>query len=49
MDNINKLGTEQRNNKTKDLDILSTIDILKIMNEEDLNVVNAVNKSLPQI
>lgn len=49
MDNINKLGTEQRNDKTKDLDILSTIDILKIMNEEDLNVVNAVNKALPQI
>lgn len=49
MDNINKLGTEQRNDKTKDLDILSTMDILKIMNEEDLNVVNAVNKALPQI
>lgn len=49
MDNINNLGTEQRNVRTKDLDILSTMDILKIMNEEDLNVVDAVKKALPQI
>ena len=49
MDNINKLGTEQRNDKTKDLDILSTMDIITIMNEEDLNVVSAVKKALPQI
>ena len=49
MDNINNLGTEQRNVRTKDLDILSTMDILKIMNEEDLNVVDAVKKALPRI
>lgn len=49
MDNINNLGTEQRNVRTKNLDILSTMDILKIMNEEDLNVVDAVKKALPQI
>ncbi len=49
MDNINNLGTEQRNEKTKDLDLLSTMQILEIMNEEDLNVVAGVKKALPQI
>ena len=33
MVDIKNLGTEQRNEKTKDLDLLSTMDILKIMNE----------------
>ena len=37
MTDIKNIGTEQRNEKTKDLDLLSTMDILKIMNEEDLN------------
>ncbi|WP_294562535.1 N-acetylmuramic acid 6-phosphate etherase [uncultured Traorella sp.] len=46
---IKNLGTEQRNEKTKDLDTLSTMDIIKIMNEEDLNVVAGVKKALPQI
>lgn len=49
MTNIKNFGTEQRNEKTKDLDLLSTMDILKIMNEEDLNVVAGVKKALPQI
>ena len=49
MVDIKNLGTEQRNEKTKDLDLLSTMDILKIMNEEDLNVVAGVKKALPQI
>ena len=31
MVDIKNLGTEQRNEKTKDLDLLSTMDILKIM------------------
>ena len=47
--NIKNLGTEQRNEKTKDLDLLSTMQILEIMNEEDLNVVAGVKKALPQI
>lgn len=46
---IKNLGTEQRNEKTKDLDILSTLQILEIMNEEDLNVVKGVKEALPQI
>lgn len=47
--NIKNLGTEQRNEKTKDLDLLSTMEIIKIMNEEDLNVVKGIKESLPQI
>ena len=46
---INNLKTEKTNPKTKDLDLLSTSEILSIMNEEDLNVVAAVKKALPQI
>lgn len=49
MVNINHLGTEQRNEKTKDLDLLSTMEIIQIMNEEDLNVVAGVKQALPQI
>lgn len=46
---IRNLGTEQRNEKTKDLDLLSTMQILEIMNEEDQNVTAGVKKALPQI
>lgn len=46
---INNLSTEQRNQKTKDLDLLETSEIIKIMNEEDLNVVEAIKRGLPQI
>lgn len=46
---IDKLRTEKRNEKTKDLDTLSTGEILRIMNEEDRLVPLAVEKALPQI
>ena len=46
---IDNLKTERRNPKTKDLDLLSTSQILSIMNEEDLNVVAGVKEALPQI
>lgn len=46
---IDHLGTEKRNPKTKDLDLLSTSQILSIMNEEDLNVVAGIKVALPQI
>lgn len=49
MVNIKNLGTEQRNERTSNLDLLSTMEILQIMNEEDLNVVAGVKKALPQI
>lgn len=46
---INNLATEQRNERTLNLDSLSTKEIIEIMNEEDLNVVAAVKRALPQI
>ncbi len=49
MVNIDGLGTETRNEKTKDLDLLSTRQILGIMNEEDKNVIEAVKGSLDEI
>lgn len=49
MVNISNLSTEKRNEKTQNLDTLSTMQIIEIMNQEDLNVVSAVQKALPQI
>lgn len=43
------LKTEQRNEKTEDLDLLSVNEMLRIMNEEDMNAVKAVKEVLPQI
>ena len=47
--NIDALATEKRNEKTLNLDLLSTGEILEIMNQEDLNVVAAVKSALPAI
>lgn len=47
--NLEKLTTEQRNKSTMNLDTLSTIDILRLMNEEDQSVPVSVRKELPQI
>ena len=47
--NISNLKTETRNARTQNLDLLSTREILEIMNDEDLNVVSAIKKALPQI
>src|SRR5699024_12473591 len=49
MMNLGKLTTEQRNNNTMNLDTLSTIDALKLMNEEDQGVALSVRKELVQI
>ena len=46
---ISNLATEQRNPNSKDIDELSTIEILKIINEEDKKVPLAVEKELPYI
>ena len=46
---IDNLSTEKRNEKTKDIDLLSVDEILRIMNEEDLKVVDAVKGALPEI
>ena len=46
---IKSLGTEQRNSKTDNIDLLSARQIIEIMNEEDLNVVAGIKKAIPQI
>lgn len=46
---LKKLITEQRNKKSMRLDEFSTLEILQLMNEEDNNVVSAVNKVLPNV
>ncbi len=46
---ISNLATEQRNPNSTDIDELSTLEILKIINEEDKKVPLAVEKELPYI
>ena len=44
-----KLPTEQRNPKSRDLDKLSTTQLLRLMNREDLSVVHVISRNLPAI
>ena len=46
---IKHLNTETRNSRTKDLDLMSTHEIITIMNEEDLKVVEAVKNVLGNV
>ena len=46
---ISQLSTEQRNPNSMDIDARSTIEILKIINDEDKKVPIAVEKELPYI
>lgn len=46
---LGKLTTEQRNQNTMNLDTLSTMDALHVMNEEDQRVAQSVKKELPHI
>lgn len=46
---LKKLVTEQINQKTVDLDIMSIRDALLIMNEEDAYVAQAIRKVIPEI
>jgi len=43
------LRTEMRNEKTMHIDKMATIDMVKIMNEENMNSVLAVEKALPDV
>ncbi len=43
------MQTESRNPRSADLDRLSTLDVLKLMNDEDATVAGAVRAALPQI
>ena len=49
MINLENLQTEQVNELTKNIDSLSTLDALKLINEEDKKVAFAVEKELPNI
>lgn len=51
MDNvkIDHLRTESRNPRTLELDALSPMELIRIMNEEDQKVVDTVREALPQI
>lgn len=44
-----KLTTEKRNEKSMNLDEMSIMDTISLMNEEDKKVIEAVNKELPSI
>lgn len=43
------IKTEQRNPDTMHIDKMSTVDMLKIINKENMNTVNAVEEAIPQI
>lgn len=49
MVDIRKITTEQRNENTMNIDIVSTEEILKMINKEDQFVPLAVEKAIPQI
>ena len=43
------IQTENRNPKSENLDMMSTYEIISLMNKEDQNVINAVHQALPSI
>lgn len=49
MIDLSRMSTETRNDRTVDLDIMSTYQALKTMNEEDAKVAAAVQEALPQV
>src|SRR4051794_28783581 len=48
-DNIDRLGTEQQNSASYDLDTRSALEIAQVMNAEDAKVPQAVSAALPQV
>jgi N-acetylmuramic acid 6-phosphate etherase len=46
---IDHLKTESRNPKTLNLDTMSTLEILRVMNEEDQRVIDTIKEALPKI
>ena len=47
--NLKQMITESRNKNTMDIDLLNTIDLVKVMNDEDKKVALAVEKELSAI
>jgi N-acetylmuramic acid 6-phosphate etherase len=48
-ENLGRLTTEQQNRASADLDLKSSLEIVSVINAEDLKVVEAVRRALPQI
>jgi N-acetylmuramic acid 6-phosphate etherase len=46
---LSNLTTEQRNDESMQIDQLSTLEVLKLINKEDRTVADAVQHALPQI
>ncbi|HVI42289.1 MAG TPA: N-acetylmuramic acid 6-phosphate etherase [Anaerovoracaceae bacterium] len=46
---IDHLKTESRNPRTLDLDTMSAMELIRIMNEEDQRVIDTIKEALPQI
>lgn len=46
---LKKISTESRNQNTLDIDVVSTLEILKKINNEDKTIAYAVEKALPSI
>ncbi len=46
---LNVLDTEKRNENSKNIDVLSTMEMLRVINQEDRQVALAVEKALPAI
>ena len=41
--------TERNNPRTKDIDLLPTLDVLRVLNAEDRTVPEAVSRALPEV
>lgn len=46
---LSKIGTEQRNPRTAEIDRVNTAEMLRIINEEDARVADAVSAQIPAI
>lgn len=46
---LKKLDTEQRNSNTREIDLADSLEIARLINEEDKKVANEVEKKLPEI
>ena len=46
---LRKIDTEQRNPRTMHIDTLSTLEMVKLINDEDHRVAEAVARVLPEI
>ncbi|MEI7473726.1 MAG: N-acetylmuramic acid 6-phosphate etherase [bacterium] len=49
MDTNNLILTEKRNDKTVNIDLLPSLEIVKLINNEDLTIAKSVEKELPTI